>query len=213
MLIFAPCRKDRCIVLMLKKICNVLIVCALVSGLSERAFAQRTMDGQMFASVSYVNGLFPERALTQIGGEANLGQYILSSCYWEAGVRYNPLTKMQTVGSLTAFGGFNYRIASTRNRAFNLYAGGRLFLGVDYTEGSNPVEEIVIGTGSSVQVTDIEVEPGKTRFMIGIDPAVEMEWFFVKKIALVVRVSAPVKFMTQQQFFSGRAGAGLRFNF
>lgn len=198
---------------MLKNRLIVLAFCLLLQGLIFEAAAQRTMDGQMFLSTSYTNGLFPERALTQIGGEAGLGCYLISSCYWEAGVRYSPLTKMQTVGSLAFYGGFNYRLVSTRNRAFNLYGGGRLFLGVDYTVGSNPVEDIVIGNTSTPQVSDIEVTPGTTRFLIGVDPGLEMEWFFVKKIAFIARVSAPIKFMTQQQFFSGRAGVGLRFNF
>lgn len=129
-------------------------------------------------------------------------------------MRYSPLTRMQTVGSVAAFGGFYYRLACTRNHAFNFYGGGRLFLGVDYTENSNPVEEIVVGgSNSNVQVSDLEVSPGVTKFMIGVDPGHVAEFFFIRKVAFVAFVSVPIKFMTQQQYLSGRAGLGLRFNF
>lgn len=176
--------------------------------------AQRTSRGQFFMNASYINGLFPQRALYTLGGELGMGQY-QSNAYWESGVRYNPTTRMMTVGSIVAYGGYMFRIAGTRNRAFSFYGGGRGFIGVDYTTGAAPIDDIVIGgdSSSSASASSVEETGGKTRLLVGIDPRVEIEWFFVRKVAFIASVSVPVKFMTQQQVVAVRASAGFRFNF
>lgn len=200
----------RCLVLKICVPCILAAVMLLTPG--NTLHAQRTSRGQFLLNASYVNGLYPQRALYTLGGELGMGRY-LSNAYWEAGVRYNPTTRMMTVGSIAAYGGYMFRIAGTRTRSFNFYGGGRGFLGVDYTTGAAPIDDIVIGgQSSSGTASSTEDTGGKTGFLVGIDPRVEIEWFFVKKIALIASVSVPVKFITQQQVVAVRASAGIRFN-
>lgn len=178
------------------------------------ARAQRTMNMQSFASVSYVNGIYPVGTLGLHGFEGGYGMYLIDS-YWEAGVRVNPLFRLVTVGSASVYGGYMYRLASTRSHVFNLYGGGRFFVGMDFTIGSNPFDDIIIGgeSTSSTQVSVIDTSEAATKLMLGVEPRIEMEVFLLKKLAFVFSAGFPVKFMTQQDVASGRASAGLRLNF
>lgn len=191
----------------------ILLTC-LFFGSVTGARAQRTMNEQSFATVSYVNGIYPVGAIAVHGFEAGYGMYLIDS-YWEAGVRVNPLFRLVTVGSASAYGGFMYRLAATRSRMLNFYGGGRFFIGVDYTIGSNPFDDLIIGgeSSSSSQVSVIDTTEAATKLMLGVEPRLELEFFFLKKLAFVLSASLPVKFMTQQDVASGRASAGLRLNF
>ena len=96
----------------------------------QPASAQRTMSGQFSLAVSaHYNGSF-------LGAEAFLSQYTLIG-FWEAGVGGDAFTAPLSNGlrleyaDVAARGGYLFRLACTRNRALNLYAGGGALVGIE----------------------------------------------------------------------------------
>lgn len=204
------------------KIVLLIAAFALLRGVSDKAFAQRTANGQFFATASYAHGIFPKAGLQSWGVDVGAGQYVLGNAYWEAGVRYVPETEKALVGSLAAYGGYMFRLAASSNRAFNLYGGGRLFMGVnmDSIDTLPVVENADANDVSDTSVSNKVIVKKQFYFLVGVDPRIEAELFVSRHLAFVAYVSAVLRIQRKNaqeygwdQFATGRAGAGLRYNF
>ena len=198
--------------MLMKKIPFVSLVCGLSILFSllapSKASAQRTSWGQSFVSVSFIKAAVPEASNKVFGGEFMYGEYNDIN-YWQGGAQYTPHMKSHPVGCFTVAGGVMYRLSASRDRAFNLYAGGNIFAGVDYVK-EYPV---VYGEGTIIPVDDEEEEKAGSAFVYGVEPRMEMEVFFTTKVAAILGVAVPLKVKSQEDKVSGRAYLGLRINF
>lgn len=181
---------------------TALILCAASSCWME-VWAQRTMRGEYFLSAQALSGTVPPSVT---GAEVSFGQYLLSS-YWKAGVTassfsgYTLSRPEAGYAHLAAYGDWMERIAATRNRMLNIYAGGGVFLGYEaYTPQTAPV---VSETG----------EQKEGAFLYGVHAGLEAEFFVMKRLALVISGKVPVNFTSPHGWLHGSAGAGLRYNF
>ncbi len=190
-------------------------VCGIVSIFLfnvREARAQRTIAGQMFVSADFMAGVHPAGSHV-VGGEAFVGQYS-GAFYWMGGLQLTPATDRVDIGCTDVAGGVMYRLVDTRNRMLNIYAGGLVLVGLDYPKGRKPIEDLVVNPDTGAIDTSGEgASSARTAFVVGVEPRLEMEVFPVGGFGLVGGVSAPLKFVTQQDVFSIRLYAGLRVNF
>lgn len=190
--------------------CGIVLILLMLSGREARA--QRTIVGQYFITADFMAAVYPQGCAT-VGGEAFVGQY-RGNFYWTAGLQYTPSTERVSFGCVDAAGGVMYRLAGTRARMVNVYAGGLALVGVDYPRGHKPVEDLVVDPNTGAIDTSKEGDPeGKTAIVVGLEPRVELEFFPVGGFAIIGGASLPVKIVTQQEVVSGRLYAGLRVNF
>ena len=182
---------------------TALMLCVVPSCWME-VWAQRTMRGESFLGA---DALWCAGTQSPVGGaQIHYGQYLLSSC-WKAGVSAMQLTGTDSDGysvpyaHVAAYGEWMYRLAGTRNRMLNLYGGGGVFLGY---EAYGPWDEqwsLSGGQGSD------------GAFLYGLQAGLEAEFFFTRKLALVISGKVPVNFSSPYGWLHATAGAGLRMNF
>jgi len=178
---------------------TALMMCV-ANGMEARA--QRTMRGESLLSIE---AHYPFTSPYGIGGEISYGQYLLSSL-WKAGICVTEYTASPTdylsLGYLhaNAYGQWMYRIAATRSRVLNLYAGGGVFLGYESVMSWNDLPESFTQDHSS------------GKFLYGVFPSLEMEIFFSKKVALFLGASLPINFSSQFRHLNYQTGAGIRIN-
>ena len=186
---------------------KALIIAILVLA-TLPVFAQRTAQGQFLASagVSY-NYAFAGSA------ELRFGQY-LSIGYWDAGLvaenyRYRSSGSGNTFSVLHAVaeGEFMFRLASTRTRFFNLYAGSGLFLGAEMTDPYKRLRDGEWPVGS-----DGKYLP-KASFIFGVSPRVEMEFFAFPHTAITVYGRMPLSILSKYGVFHVETGLGVKYNF
>ena len=163
------------------------------------ASAQRTMSGQPSLRVSSLyNGLF-------VGAEAFYEQYTLSG-YWQTGVSGNlykaKLSSGDTLDYLhvIAEGGFLFRLAGTRSRSLNLYAGGGALAGVEMLDPFNFLPE------------HIALSQKQTAFIYGVYAQGVLEWFVARKFAILLQASSPITFGSSIRIVNGNVGIGLKLN-
>ncbi len=188
------------------------LLAVLLTALLSRptgAAAQRTMRGQWYAGAKATCTLSPD-AGSHPGVGIECGCYTMTA-RWAAAFMAIP-SDGESWGSITAGGTLLYRAASTRSRALSLYFGGGAFLGFDYDDPSAAAGEILSDTGG-LTVPDGDSTVQHAAFTYGLEPAVEAELFLVRKAALVVSLSVPVRIASRQETLSVRASAGLRINF
>jgi len=178
---------------------TALIMCV-ASG--KEAHAQRTMRGE---SLLTAGTHYPFSSPYWLGADLSYGQYLLSS-YWKAGISATEYSHHPDSGAdigylhAAAYGEWMYRIAGTRNRAFNLYGGGGVFLGYEAIDAFSLLPE------------EMKEDYPKGAFLYGVNASFEMEIFFSKKVALVIGGRLPMNFSSQFGWFHYQVGAGLRFN-
>ena len=181
----------------------VLAVAALVMG-GVTASAQRTVSGQSSLAVSAHYGG------TSVGAEAFYQQYTPGG-FWEAGAtgtpHRTPLPSTASAGSaelvleyahVAAAGGYFWRLAATRDRALDWYAGAGAFMGVEWMDpfGRLPAQ-VVLGAE-------------EIRFLYGVYAATMLEVFLGRKFALLVRGGAPVNFSARTGYVHWQAGLGFK---
>lgn len=182
--------------------CLLSIVSLIAAGMcmSLTASAQRTMDGQSLVDASCIVSM---RGYAGAGGSIAYGQYGINH-YWDAfaGLYPNDIA-LSTSGRMDYWhavtgAGYMYRLLSVRSRLVSLYAGGKGFIGLEYYDPLGKVPDNII-TGLP-----------ETRFIYGISPSVEIEFFILNKVALVIRTEVPltVSSMIRTVYFLG--GGGLR---
>lgn len=181
----------------------VIIAAAVLTFLGTGdCLAQRTAQGESILTGSALT------SMTSFGGEVFYGRYLLRS-EWGAGVgavtRTLPVNTGETLQylRLEGMGRFMYRVYGTRSRAINAYVGGDLFVGCEFMDPFRRLSATTKLPGYS-----------DAKFIFGLSPRLEGEFFLTPSLGLVVPVRVPVTFLSQ----FGRAvgvevGLGVRYVF
>ena len=166
------------------------------------ANAQRTMRGEGLLTAG---AHYPFSGPYWMGVDLSYGQYLLGS-YWRAGVDVTeythglpddiPMSYLQAVAS----GDWMYRIAGTRSRVLNLYAGAGLFLGYEAADPWSLLPE------------DYREDFAPGVFIYGARLCLETEIFLSRRVAFVLGGRMPLCFPSQFGWFRYDAGAGIRLN-
>lgn len=179
---------------------TALLMCA--GPFTAEVWGQRTMRGESFVSAGVHT---PFMSPYGWGASLSYGQYLLGA-YWNAGLTATGYTFTRGDGLPSeyvhagAFGEWMYRLAGTRSRALSVYAGGGAFIGY---EAEDPWQRL----------SEWEC-PGfpDGSFLYGLWPAVELEIFPMRRLALVFTGRAPVNFTSPHGWLHLQAGAGIRLN-
>lgn len=173
-----------------KKLIVLFILCA--SPLMARA--QRTTSG---GGMIGLEGFYP------LGAGLSYGQYLPSS-FWEAGVNallrdcaLNDGQNMQYM-PLCAFGNWLYRIAGTRSRSINLYAGAGAFLGWEFCDPCRTLPDFISDTN-----------PDGT-FLYGISAKIQLQAFLSRSFSVLLSGVAPINFTSPYNRIQPCASLGLR---
>lgn len=164
------------------------------------ASAQRTMSGQGSLTVS---GAFTG---TSVGAGAFYAQYTLGG-FWETGLTGCDYVGRVSTGhrlrydDVAVAGGYLFRLAATRSRSLNVYAGGGAFMGVELVDPMNGLPAYL----------DLGVK--KVGVLYGVYASAQSEIFVGRRLALVVGGRLPVNFSSRIAHFHWQVGLGLRFLF
>lgn len=176
------------------KLVNRLIWFVLLCAMPISARAQRTTCGGGMVSLE---GFYP------LGAGLSYGQYLPSS-FWEAGLSalwrnydINSEYKMQYM-PLCVYGNWLYRIAATRSRSFNLYAGTGVFLGWEFYDPRKTLPAFISGTISD------------GTFLYGINAKLQMEIFLSRRFAVLLSGIAPINFSSPCAWIQPCVSFGLR---
>ena len=169
---------------------------------SQETHAQRTMRDQNLLTVQMQTPCTDAR---YFGGSVSWGRYMLDA-YWKASVSVVPRGVQLSTGhtmdlvSLRAGGAYMHRLASVRSRVFSLYGGGGAFIGYElYDPASRLPGNISTGLGDGA-------------FIYGIDPTIEAEVFFTRRLAFTAGCTMPLTFGSATRWIRLNATAGLRLN-
>lgn len=174
-------------------------VAAFVAG-GHTASAQRTVSGQSSVALSALYGG------ASVGAEAFFQQYTPGG-FWEAGatgtVRRTPLSMpaeslVLESAQMAAAGGYHWRLAATRDRVLNWYAGAGAFAGVEWMDPFRRLPDYV----------ELGVE--EFRFLYGVYAGTTLEVFLGRRVALLVRGGVPVNFTSVTGYVHWQAGLGLK---
>ena len=168
-----------------------------------QAMAQRTMSGQslLTAEVAALSLAHPG----DLGVNLDYGQYLLSG-YWFSSLYAEDCSIATTSNHSIRFidtyaaGGYLHRIVSTRSRLVSLYGGGSAFLGYEFID---PAKECP---------TSITTSLPSGCFLYGIIPEVEIEIFFLRRIALTMGAESPIYFTSPLRKIRPRLKLGIRMN-
>ena len=175
---------------------------ALLTGmlltLAYPASAQRTISGQStFAFSAHYTGSF-------VGAEAFYSQYTLGG-FWETGATVSPYRYRLFSGDMlgnwhiSAAVGYLWRLAASRSRSFNWYAGAGIFAGIEWQDPFGKLPDYI-----DIGVADI-------RFLYGIYAKTALEIFLGPRVALLVQGAAPVNFSSFCDNVHWQAGLGIKF--
>ena len=175
---------------------RIIFTALLVIFTAHYASAQRTMSGQSSLRAS---SLFNGRSVC---AEAFYERYTLGG-YWDAGVTTNnfalPVGNLSVkVADLTAAGGYMHRLAATRSRSLNLYAGGGILAGAELVD---PLKEIPDYISSGAKAVD---------FIYGIYARLCAEWFWSQRVGMVFHGSVPMVFNSYGSVLRWDVGAGIK---
>ena len=180
---------------------HVHIILVILTSLHfySTASAQRTMSGQPSLRVSSTyNG-------RSAGAEAFFEMYTLSG-YWQSGIQGNLYNVVLSTGNsidylqALAQGGYMFRLASTRSRSLNLYAGGGINAGVEVLDIWNSLP------------TYMDLGRSRYGFIYGFYGSSVLEWFLSKRFAIILQAGIPVSFRSAVQTVKWNIGVGLKWN-
>ena len=184
---------------------TAVIVTAITALLlcGEEASAQRTMSSQELLTAHYI---YPFSGRGDYGLDVTYGQYMLSSL-WNIGISGIMYSREvadagQDLGyaHLSLYGEWLYRIAATRSRSVNLYAGGGVFIGY---EAYDPFRRLP---------SYIDTGLGSGAFLYGVHAKAEAEFFLAKKLAAVLSGWVPVNLSSPLSNLNAGVMAGIRLN-
>lgn len=173
------------------------------------ARAQRTAYGERLITVSAHYAQFWG---TSAGLEVSFGQYLLQG-YWFSAANFTNRVEIDNASQevvnyprLQGMGGYMQRLYGSRERELNVYGGGDVFLGVEmfdlYQKLTAPTKQALYKNG----VSDY-------RFLYGLSPRAEVEYFPLSNIAIVAKFRLPVCFNSNTSVLGVEFGIGARFNF
>ena len=161
------------------------------------ASAQRTISGQFSLNLSaHYNG-------SLAGAEAFLSQYTLSG-YWEAGIGadafHAPLSNgvQLEYADVAARGGYLFRLAATRSRSLNLYAGGGAFTGIESVDPRKRIPSYL----------DLGIP--SIGFLYGLYAKACLEVFIGPKVAFTLLGGASANFSSRIAWLHPDAGLGIK---
>lgn len=173
---------------------RLIVLFVTLCGMSLPANAQRTTSGGGMVSLE---GFYP------LGAGLSYGQY-LSSSFWEVGVSalwrdyaINDEYTMQYMPT-TAYGNWLYRIAATRSRSLNIYAGAGAFLGWEFYDPRKALPVFISG----------EISDG--TFLYGINAKIQLEAFLTRRFAILLSGNVPINFSSPCTWIQPHASFGLR---
>ena len=173
------------------------ILAAALFWCCTQASAQRTMPGR--CSVAIIGGWNG----SSVSAEAFFSQYTLTG-FWEAGVvGYDYILPINVGGKLrydqlAVAGGYQFRLAATRDRAVNLYGGGGIYIGAELVD---PLR----------QLPSYYTIPAKSEsFLYGIYAKTEAEFFLGRRLAITVETAAHLNPSSKLHLFHFIAGLGLK---
>ncbi len=187
---------------MLKK--TLIIMLAL--GLSMPLMAQRTAYGErmLSATVSWT--------ISSVGGEARFGQYLMNG-FWFGELALNNRMEVDAPSQEKVHfphaqlgGGYMFRLYGTRTRAINLYGGAGAFIGMEMLD---LWKTLTVPTRRSFLENGFK----EFRFIYGVSPQVEAEFFIFKDIALTINGKMPVTLNSKFDIINWEIGGGVKYNF
>lgn len=185
---------------MAKRLLLTMLVGALLLIPFHPASAQRTSSGQSSCTLSCsYNG-------TSVSAEAFYQQYTLNG-FWEAGIMgadYSaPLRGHGALryDDLSAAGGYAFRLAATRSRSLNWYAGAGVFAGIEYLD---PLHRLP---------SYLDLGRSQLSFLYGVYARTTLEIFLGMRVALLVQASLPVNFSSGVSHWHYNVGGGIKFLF
>lgn len=168
-------------------------------------FAQRTSKNTQYISAS------ASWTLSSFGGELDYGMYLHNSHVFgglnignraELDVPTNEIVNHQ---SLELLGGWEWRLYGSRSRMVNVYIGGDAFIGAEALDVFKTARET---TRQSYYLSGFK----DYKFIFGISPRAELEFFVSRSVALTAGVRAPVTFLSQYGYINLDVLLGARFN-
>lgn len=171
---------------------------------TQSVYAQRTSSGEGHISI------IGNWTISSVGGELIGGQYTMYG-QWFAAIDFlnraeKEATEKYYFPQIQFAGGYLYRVYGNKTRSFNVYTGADAFIGIElfdlYKSLSEPTKKAFINNG----YTD-------TRFIFGLAPRVEVEYFFLRNLGLSARMRLPICFLTKFDTVAFEIGAGVKFNF
>ena len=168
---------------------------ALVMLGSGTLSAQRTMPGQI--ALSLRGSVFR----TSAGLDLGLAQGLpFGYCSLSVGIddRRSALSNGESLryDDITLTPSVMARLASTRSRSLCLYAGAGVLIGCEVCDPMSSLDP------------NVETGVEGRAFIWGAEPRLELEWFPLRRTALVIDMSAPV---TSSRLKAARARVGLGF--
>lgn len=175
----------------------LLVGALLLHTFHNTASAQRTVSGQSSISPSaFYTG-------TCVGAEAFYQQYTLNG-FWEAGIQGYPSLCVLSTGDpldclyVNAAGGYMWRLAATRGRGFNWYAGAGIIAGIEWLDPAGKLPP------------HLDLGVNNIRFLYGVYAKSCVELFLSQRLALLFHGAAPVNFSAVTGNIHWQAGVGLK---
>ena len=163
---------------------------------------QRTMSEQPFVSIEgFYNG-------SLAGGDITAGRYTIDA-FWFGSLSLSPhsvelglndgnvLGKTLYLQSLV-YGGYQYRVISSRKRNANLYLGGAVLAGL---ETFDPFSKLP---------SNIDTGFSKHTFIYGLTPMMSLEIFVSRAVSLTASCRLPVNFSSKISRLHYNTGAGIK---
>lgn len=170
------------------------------------AHAQRTAYGERMLSVK---GAW---TISSLGGELQYGQYLMNG-FWFGGLNLSnrvekdePTSERVHFPRLQLNGGYMFRLFGSRTRAINIYGGGDAFIGVEMFDFWKILT-------SPTRLSFLETGFSEYRFIYGVAPRAEAEFFVFPSVALLVNARIPICFNTKFEILGWELGGGVKINF
>lgn len=184
-----------------RTIARTIVCVAFVAAASlGEASAQRTMRSQGHLSIESVSAV---NYNTWPGGRISYGTYLLSSM-WQAGLECDHFGANLSSGHMldyldvNLFAGWQKRLAATRSRNLCLYAGGGATLGYEFMDPWRTIPP------------HVDIGVAKDTFIYGVYAKTEMEFFPVKKVALILSATASANIPSKIRWYHFTTSLGIR---
>ena len=183
-----------------------VIITLLLLASTLSAHAQRTAVGMNQISATFTT------SLSSIGGEVLYGRY-LTHGYWFGNMTFVDRAErdsqlLETIHHqrYQAGGGYMARLYGTKSRNFNVYGGGDVFIGAEMLDVFKSMTPATRQSFYSAGFSDY-------RFVFGLSPRAEVEFFPINNLAVIGLVRAPVCLNTKFGILGLELGVGIRVNF
>lgn len=183
--------------------CNrIAIILLMLVASSVLCKGQRTMSGQTFIGTEgFYNG-------NLAGGDVTIGRYTINA-FWFGSLSVSPYSVELDLNDGKIFGkagylqtliygGYQYRVISSRKRNANLYLGGAVFAGL---ETFDPFSKLP---------SNIDTGFSKHTFIYGLTPMLSLEIFVSRVVSLTASCRVPVNFSSKISLFHYNTGAGIK---